>query len=676
MTWLMTQAYSATTTMTDDAGAWTTALYVSTALFLTSALALYLKYSKAQESGPGAKAGKAAEDEKKTTVSVLFGTQTGTAERFANQLSEEISEKYPTVAAKALDIETYNHKDKLAKEDLALFCVATYGDGEPTDSALSFTEWLEALRKKGDEDGSAPLDGLKYGVFALGNKQYEHFCACGKLVDKQLKALGADPVVRRGEGDDDANIEEDFEAWKEVLWTELDKLFAKLNGSVNGTNGVPVTTIMSAKILNEYKVETLKDSSAASANLWKTDSVEIGPNSPIKAKIVERRELHTKRSERSCIHAEIDISEISGLSYQTGDHVAIFAPNPPELVSECLKRLACDGKEVVRLVPKLGSGMKRTAFEGKALTIRDLVSNFLDIQSPPRKEALSAMASCAEDPKEKARLSTLASREGREEYKAYVLDDLRSLVEVLDDHTSVKPSLGVFAARIATKLQPRFYSISSSNLSHPGAIHVTCALVQGQSPTGRHHKGVASTWLSRAKAGASSAAIFVRKSNFKMPADPLSPIIMVGPGTGLAPFRGFLQEREARQKMGEAAMGPAHLYFGCRSKDKDFIYEDEIKSYVASGVITNLDLAFSRDQDHKIYVQDKIRANGKACYDVLFDSAKPKGYFYVCGDKEMAKDVNKALHEIIQTHGSRTASEAEWMIKNLQESGRYLRDVW
>jgi NADPH-ferrihemoprotein reductase len=344
-------------------------------------------------------------------------------------------------------------------------------------------------------------------------------------------------------------------------------------------------------------------------------------------------------------------------------------------VSEALKRLSYDGKQGVRLTTRMGSKLPPTIFEGKAISIRDLLSHFLDIQSPPRKNSLVAMASCARDLKEQRRLEYLASAEGRDEYRSYVLDNMRSLVEVLEDFPSVKPSLGVFAARIAPKLQPRFYSISSSPLAHPDKIHITCAVVEGESPTGRSHKGVASTWLSRCKPSTSKVPVFIRKSTFKMPKDKETPIVMVGPGTGFAPFRGFLQDREAQMKMGETNLGEAHLYFGCRSKAKDFIYEEEIKAWKEASVITDVEYAFSRDQAKKVYVQDHIRKNGKQIYDLLFGSGG--AYLYVCGDaKLMARDVNITLHEIVQQYGSCSATEAELKIKAMQEEGRYLRDVW
>jgi len=375
-------------------------------------------------------------------------------------------------------------------------------------------------------------------------------------------------------------------------------------------------------------------------------------NNPFKAKLTEKRLLNKEGSAKETLHFVINI-EGSGLSYEPGQSIGVFTTNSPALVDEILSNTGFDPKHPIEQK------------DGSTLPLYDVLLSSLSLNRTTAK-FVKAVHEKLPEGEAKTKLGEII--EEKEQLTSYIFS--RDYVDVLKEYPDAQFTAEEFAA-IPGKIAPRLYSIASSITKHPNEVHLTVAIIR-YNTHGRDKTGLATGYLAdHTVLDTNTLPVFFAPSkHFKLPEDNNTPIIMVGPGTGIAPFRAFLEEREVTQ-----APGKNWMFFGDQHQATDFLYEEEFEAWQASGLLTKLDLAFSRDQEEKIYVQDRMKENGAELWQWISEGA----YFYVCGDaKRMAKDVHQAVIDIAIEHGGMTPEDADVFVNKtlMREERRYLRDVY
>ncbi|XP_015789612.1 NADPH--cytochrome P450 reductase [Tetranychus urticae] len=593
-------------------------------------------------------------------IVVFYGSQTGTAEEFAVRLAKE-SARYGMKALVAdpeeCDIEELTNLNTLPNS-LAIFCVATYGEGDPTDNALDLNEWLQ--------NTTVDLNGLNYAVFGLGNKTYEHFNAFGKYIDKRLAELGANRVHELGMGDDDANIEEDFITWKEQLWSSVCSLFnVQLSGEDINLRQYEL------EVHNDLPKEAIYVGEIARLGSYRKQRPPFDAKNPFLAPIVVNRELY--KGDRSCMHVEFDLVG-SKIRYEAGDHLAIYPQNDSSIVNKLGELLKVDLDTVISLKNVDEDSSKKNPFPCPC-SYRTALTHYVDICHTPRTHVLKELADYATNEADKEMLKKMSSStdEGKALYSEWIIKSARSIVHVLEDLPSCKIPLD-HLLEFMPRLQPRYYSISSSPKINPERVSITAVLVEYKSFTGRIVRGVTTGWLKTMDPNGNHVApCFVRRSQFKLPTKSQVPILMIGPGTGLAPFMGFIQERQWMLDQGKP-LGEAILYYGCRKQAEDYLYEQELAASLKSGALTKLYAAFSRDQPEKVYVTHLLKQNKKELWNLIEEK---KGHIYICGDaRNMARDVRDIILSTIMEESGKTSQEADAYIKRMEVQRRYSADVW
>ncbi len=542
-----------------------------------------------------------------STLTILYGSQTGNAKGVAKSLAAQATAEGLTVELKSMG----EIKPKAIKNISHLLIVAsTNGEGEAPDDAIALHEYLSSKK--------APnLEHLHYSVLALGDTSYEYFCQTGKDFDEYLAKLGAKRITERV--DCDVDYDADVSSWSETIIKEAKIL---LDTDTSTSNVVSLPNVGAAE--DQYNKQN-----------------------PYSAELLLSQKITGRDSAKDVRHVEIDLGE-SGISYQAGDALGVWFENSNTLVDELISTLAFDAGALINIAEQgftLAEALK-TKYEITQTSI-----NFVEFWGKlSNAEHL---------------LTILDDKSALREYAAnhQVIDVVKSAP--LTGEAILEPQMFVDALR---KITPRLYSIASAQSEAEEEVHLTVGLVEYQINDTKRQGG-ASGFLAHGLEEGGEVKVFIEHNdNFRLPSDSETPVIMIGPGTGVAPFRAFMQEREATDSAGDN-----WLFFGDQTFTQDFLYQVEWQNYLKSGLLTKIDLAFSRDQSEKIYVQDRLQENASEVFAWLERGA----HVYVCGDmSRMAKDVEATLLNIIATQGKLSEEQASTYLKDLRNAKRYQKDVY
>jgi sulfite reductase (NADPH) flavoprotein alpha-component len=502
------------------------------------------------------------------------------------------------------NLSDYNPKE-LKKEKNLLIVVSTDGEGEPPVAAEEFYKYIHSKK-------APALTDLKYSVLALGDSSYQHFCKTGKDIDEQLNKLGGQAFYERI--DCDLDFEEKAGKWID----ESLEIFAKENKESSSLLSIGQSNVTESK--SEHTQET-----------------------PFQAPVLDKVLLNGRGSSKETFHYEFAIED-SGISYTPGDSLGVYSTNDTRLVDAVLNKTKLNENEKI----VVGKDEK---------TLREALTHNYELTriTPPLVKSYAQLANSSKLDKLVADTNNL---------EAYLWG--RDVLDLLEEYPVSFDTKTLFTT--LRKLQPRLYSIASSYNANPDEVHITVAKVNYYRSE-RDRFGVCSGFLSDRMDDDAEIPIYIDENiGFRLPTDPSTPIIMIGAGTGVAPYRAFLQERELAQKSGKS-----WLFFGERNFNTDFIYQTEWQKFMKKGVLSNLNVAFSRDQKQKVYVQNKLIQQKKDVYKWIQEGA----HIYVCGDKNtMAKDVRAALLHIIETEGGYKSDRAQEYLKQLRKENRFQEDVY
>ncbi|VIO71401.1 Bifunctional cytochrome P450/NADPH--P450 reductase 1 [Bradyrhizobium ivorense] len=579
-----------------------------------------------------------------TPMLVLYGSNLGSAEELATRMADLSEINGFATRLGPLD----DYVGQLPEDGGVLIICASYNGAAP-DNATQFVKWL------GSDLSKNAFAKVRYAVFGCGNSDWAAtYQSVPRFIDEQLTAHGARAVYPRGEGDARSDLDGQFQKW----FPEAAKVATKEFGiDWNFTRTAEDEPLYAIEPVAQGAVNTIVTQGGA-----------------VPMKVLVNSELQTKDganpSDRSTRHIEVELP--ASLNYRVGDHLSVVPRNDPTLVDSVARRFGFLPADQIRL--QVSEGRRAQLPVGNAVSVGRLLTEFVELQQVATRKQIQIMAEHTRCPVTKPKLQAYAGEDdaSAERYRSEVLAKRKSVFDLLEEYPACELPFHLYLEMLSL-LAPRYYSISSSPAGAAQRCSVTVGVVEAPASSGRGiYKGVCSNYLARRRAGDTvHATVKETKAGFRLPDDNAVPIIMIGPGTGLAPFRGFLQERAARKAQG-ATLGPAILFFGCRHPDQDFIYADELKAFAAEG-IGELYTAFSRTDGPKTYVQHLIAAQKGRVWDLIQKGA----IIYVCGDGgKMEPDVKATLMSIYRERTGADVNAAARWIEEMGAKNRYVLDVW